>query len=822
MWFIVILVLIGLILYFYISAEKSSNTDIYEGGVKKPSISSAYRQSEGIEEDDDYLDFITAYEYKAYLDSPHTSLEALNHHGEVRKNNKGIILPEFGDNQRFHGSWESIIPEFENYIDPIPKDPLEPRKLQFLKSFREVYESDMGFNLKYEKISSILQEYSDLPLHKDASKWYLWELQTIPGISHSISEVLFYEGIKTKRAVNEATDEKLLSISGIGPARLKQIRASLSMVEGSFVKKEEYDEPPKKPSKPGSAGSIVEIEKIETSKAHIINLPVLPYGRTFDTEDMSQDWDQYNTITQNALIYYNTKRFSQAKEEWLKILRWQHKDQKYQTNLLRTYRRLIEDIVKKKEFTKAYELSVELLTNCEYYTNTDIRTHNSIVFQLNKTNPDKKYEIKTQTVPEITYHIDGPSIQLLNEISTRNPNYADSKEGTSILKLKSLSDFLPKALPHIDYEEDRITVKGNFTLPKIPNDTFRFRESQNLSSFISSSKELIIHLYNWNLELLMNFDASRYAERHNELRRVELASNLSFFLFTVIDTGYLLDSKLNPIKAWQVPYKKGFEKRVIEDSVTKNSQEEDNLRLLGMATSRPSQEEIKTAFRKSILQWHPDKNPGIPEAEERTRQIIQAYEHLTGEDAQEAFDEIGKQSYYWVDLSKTTQVEVEGFTFELNFSIGSGIDWIYGSGMSEDASRIYLGCYSGKIYQINHNGVAEKIYIAPEGQINNYLAPNPISFVTEYLGRKYFLTKWYLYILKDDKVQAYLKNEECSFKWFDMGFIQQRKYQIKLFNPDGISQGSITFKSPLVIVAFNKGILFVQTTTRSYTFRLSY
>ncbi len=142
--------------------------------------------------------------------------------------------------------------------------------------------------------------------------------------------------------------------------------------------------------------------------------------------------------------------------------------------------------------------------------------------------------------------------------------------------------------------------------------------------------------------------------------------------------------------------------------------------------------------------------------------------------------------------------------------------------MSGDASRIYLGCYSGKIYQINHNGVAEKIYVVPEGMINNYLAPNPILFVTEYLGRKYFLTKWYLYILKDDEVQTYLKNEECSFKWFDMGFIQKRKHQINLFNPDGISQGSITFKSPLVIVAFNNGVLFVQTTTRAYTFCLSY
>jgi hypothetical protein len=139
---------------------------------------------------------------------------------------------------------------------------------------------------------------------------------------------------------------------------------------------------------------------------------------------------------------------------------------------------------------------------------------------------------------------------------------------------------------------------------------------------------------------------------------------------------------------------------------------------------------------------------------------------LSGEDAQRAFDGISKESYYWVDLSKTKRFERNGLSFEITFSIGTGEDWIYGSGISKDGNRIYLGCYSGKLYQVNQNGIAEKIYFVPEGQINNYPLTNPISFVTEYNDRKYILTKWYLYILKDDKLTGYLKNEKGRFRWF--------------------------------------------------------
>jgi molecular chaperone DnaJ len=40
---------------------------------------------------------------------------------------------------------------------------------------------------------------------------------------------------------------------------------------------------------------------------------------------------------------------------------------------------------------------------------------------------------------------------------------------------------------------------------------------------------------------------------------------------------------------------------------------------------------IKKAYRRLVMKWHPDKNPGDPEAEIRFKEIQQAYEYLTEE-----------------------------------------------------------------------------------------------------------------------------------------------------------------------------------------------
>ena len=49
--------------------------------------------------------------------------------------------------------------------------------------------------------------------------------------------------------------------------------------------------------------------------------------------------------------------------------------------------------------------------------------------------------------------------------------------------------------------------------------------------------------------------------------------------------------------------------------------------LLEVAPSA-SQDEIKRAFRKQAMKYHPDRNPGDKEAEQKFKQINEAYEVL--------------------------------------------------------------------------------------------------------------------------------------------------------------------------------------------------
>lgn len=104
----------------------------------------------------------------------------------------------------------------------------ELKELEFLKKFRKAYESDLAQDQKHEIISNLFKEYHGLPLQKLASDWHLWDLKEISGISDSISKILFIEGIKSKQDVKMASDNALLNISGIGPERLRQIRAFFS------------------------------------------------------------------------------------------------------------------------------------------------------------------------------------------------------------------------------------------------------------------------------------------------------------------------------------------------------------------------------------------------------------------------------------------------------------------------------------------------------------------------------------------------------------------------------------------------------------------
>ncbi|RME96344.1 MAG: molecular chaperone DnaJ, partial [Alphaproteobacteria bacterium] len=62
-------------------------------------------------------------------------------------------------------------------------------------------------------------------------------------------------------------------------------------------------------------------------------------------------------------------------------------------------------------------------------------------------------------------------------------------------------------------------------------------------------------------------------------------------------------------------------------------------KILGVSIDS-GQEEIKTAFRRLALRWHPDRHPQDDAANERFRRILEAYENLVDGKRRRRYDRL--------------------------------------------------------------------------------------------------------------------------------------------------------------------------------------
>lgn len=69
--------------------------------------------------------------------------------------------------------------------------------------------------------------------------------------------------------------------------------------------------------------------------------------------------------------------------------------------------------------------------------------------------------------------------------------------------------------------------------------------------------------------------------------------------------------------------------------------------------SNASQKDIKSAYYKLSLKYHPDKNDGCPEATEKFREITEAYEVLGNPEKKQAYDEnISFRGFHYDDFRR--------------------------------------------------------------------------------------------------------------------------------------------------------------------------
>lgn len=145
---------------------------------------------------------------------------------------------------------------------------------------------------------------------------------------------------------------------------------------------------------------------------------------------------------------------------------------------------------------------------------------------------------------------------------------------------------------------------------------------------------------------------------------------------------------------------------------------QDYYEILGLSKG-VSQEEIKKAYRQLAMKYHPDRNPGNKEAEEKFKEAAEAYEVLTDPQKRERYDRFGHDGLRGGGFS-----DFGGFEFDLSDALRTFMEGFGGFGDIFGTSRRSAGPARGNNLQVRleltlqeiAKGVEKKIKIRRLGK----------------------------------------------------------------------------------------------------------